>query len=110
MHLREPYFNAIKSGRKKIELRLYDEKRQQIELGDKIIFTNDDDKAQKLTTEVIGLLRYQNFADIFADFDVSFFAGDETDGGQMLSVMNDIYSEEKQEKYGIVGLRLRLAK
>lgn len=33
-------FNAITSGNKTIESRLFDDKRQKIQLGDKIIFTN----------------------------------------------------------------------
>ena len=35
-------FERIKSGRKTIELRLYDEKRQKIQAGDDIIFTSTE--------------------------------------------------------------------
>ena len=34
-------FEMIKSGEKTIEIRLFDEKRQQIKAGDKIVFTNN---------------------------------------------------------------------
>ena len=40
MKLYESPFEKIKSGRKTIELRLYDEKRQKVEEGDTITFTN----------------------------------------------------------------------
>ena len=33
-------YEQIKTGKKNIELRLYDEKRRKIAVGDKIIFTN----------------------------------------------------------------------
>ena len=36
MHLREHPFYMIKSGKKDIEMRLFDEKRQKIKVGDSI--------------------------------------------------------------------------
>ena len=54
-------FNAIISGNKTIESRLYDAKRQKIQIGDRIIFTNRDNSEQTVTAEVIGLLRYATF-------------------------------------------------
>lgn len=50
-------FNAITSGNKTIESRLYDEKRQKIQIGDQIIFTNRDNPSQTAAVKVIGLLR-----------------------------------------------------
>ena len=35
MNLKHEFFNYIKNGNKKIELRLYDEKRQLIKIADK---------------------------------------------------------------------------
>lgn len=40
MKLHSTPFEMIKSGKKTFELRLYDEKRQKIKVGDEIIFTN----------------------------------------------------------------------
>ena len=39
MNLQPKYFDFMKDGTKRIELRLYDEKRSQIELGDVIEFS-----------------------------------------------------------------------
>ena len=38
MKLRSKYFECIKTGTKRIELRLNDEKRSKIKIGDEIIF------------------------------------------------------------------------
>lgn len=38
LKLQPKYFNYINNGTKRIELRLYDEKRQKINIGDIIIF------------------------------------------------------------------------
>ena len=51
-------FNAITSGNKTIESRLYDEKRQKIQLGDEVTFTNRENTSQTVAVKVVGLLRY----------------------------------------------------
>ena len=58
MNLQPKYFDFMKEGPKRIELRLYDEKRSQIELGDIIEFSKSEN--DKLKAEVIGLLRYNS--------------------------------------------------
>ena len=44
MNLQPKYFDFIKDGTKRIELRLYDEKRQQIKIGDLIEFSSQRPK------------------------------------------------------------------
>ncbi len=56
MNLQPQYFDFMKEGTKRIKLRLYDEKRSRIELGDIIEFSKSEN--DKLKAEVIGLLRY----------------------------------------------------
>ena len=69
-------FNAIISGNKTIESRLYDAKRQKIQIGDRIIFTNRDNSEQTVTAEVVGLLRYATFRDLFSHNNPRKFGGD----------------------------------
>ena len=47
MNLQPKYFDFIKDGTKRIELRLYDEKRQSIQLGDIIEFAKSDNEKFK---------------------------------------------------------------
>ena len=54
MKLLPQYFEAVKSGRKTVEMRLYDKKRQSIRSGDKITFTNTEN-GEKITVTVTGL-------------------------------------------------------
>lgn len=48
-------FERIKNGTKTVEYRLYDEKRQQIKIGDKIEFSKLPDLQEKLLVDVIEL-------------------------------------------------------
>ena len=106
MNLQPKYFDFIKDGTKRIELRLYDEKRQSIQLGDIIEFAKSDD--EKFKAEVVGLLRYNSFADLFEDFDISILADSSMTKQELLEVLGEFYSEEKQAEFGVIGIRIKL--
>ncbi|NCC20249.1 ASCH domain-containing protein, partial [Candidatus Saccharibacteria bacterium] len=69
-------FDAITSGVKTVESRLYDEKRQTIQIGDTVIFTNRENTDQTVSVKVIGLLRYETFHDLFSHNDPAKFGGE----------------------------------
>ena len=106
MNLQPKYYDFIKDGTKRIELRLYDEKRQSIQIGDIIEFAKSDD--EKFKAEVVGLLRYDSFADLFEDFDISILADSSMTKQELLEVLGEFYSEEKQAEFGVIGIRIKL--
>ena len=106
MNLQPKYFDFIKDGTKRIELRLYDEKRRSIQLGDIIEFAKSDD--EKFKAEVVGLLRYNSFANLFEDFDISILADSSMTKQELLEVLGEFYSEEKQAEFGVIGIRIKL--
>ena len=99
-------FNAITSGNKTIESRLYDEKCQKIQLGDEIVFTNRDNPSQTNTVKVVGLLRYATFHDLFSHNDPRKF-GDESIEW-LENQISEFYSIEDQQLYGVVGIEFIL--
>ncbi len=107
MNLQDRYFNFIKNGTKRIELRLYDEKRRKIQLGDTIEFSNS--KNETLKTTVIGLLRYNSFENLFEDFDVSILADNSVTKTELKSALEEFYTVEKQKEYGVIGIRITLS-
>ena len=106
MNLQPKYFDFIKDGTKRIELRLYDEKRRSIQLGDIIEFAKSDD--EKFKAEVVGLLWYSSFADLFEDFDISILADSSMTKQELLEVLGEFYSEEKQAEFGVIGIRIKI--
>ena len=85
MNLQSKYFDFIKDGTKRIELRLYDGKRRSIQLEDIIEFAKFDD--EKFKAEVVGLLRYNSFADLFEDFVISILADSSMTKQELLEVL-----------------------
>lgn len=107
MNLQPKYYDFIKDGTKRIELRLFDKKRQQIKLGDTIEFVKSD--GERIKTEVIGLLRYNSFNDLFEDFDISILADKSMAKQELLDVLSEFYTPEKQAEFGVLGIRLKLS-
>lgn len=107
MKLKSEPFCKIKSGSKTIELRLNDEKRQQVQVGDFIEFTMLDDTAQKLTVRVTALHHFNSFAELYAALQKEMlgYAADETPNPDH---MDAYYPRDKQEKYGVLGIEIRL--
>ena len=101
----DPY-GKIASGKKVIESRLYDEKRQQISIGDHVVFSENDKPENTISTVVKGLLRYQTFNELFADHDPALFGEESRDF--LLNQIKSFYSDEDEQKYGVVGVRLEL--
>ena len=106
MGLQSKYFDYIRNGTKRIELRLFDEKRRRIRIGDIIEFTNPG--GESLEVRVVGLLRYRSFEDLFADFDISILADASMTKRELLDVLNGFYPLEKQKELGVVGIRIEV--
>ena len=108
MKLQPEYYNFILNGTKRIEIRLYDEKRQQIKIGDVIKFLKEPALNESFNAKVVGLLRYNSFEEMFKDFDISILSDDSMTKDELISVLEQFYTKEKQEKYGVLGIRIEL--
>ena len=97
-------FNAIKNKEKDIELRLNDEKRSLINVGDTIIFTNINTK-EELRVKVTNLYKYKTFNELFDNIDNSRFGLNKDD---TYEIMYNFYTREDEEKYGALGIEIEL--
>ena len=97
MKLNESPFEGIKNGTKTIEFRLYDEKRQQIKVGDKIEFSKLPDLQEKLLVDVIELYREDTFGNLFRKL-----YADEDEINRKTKSMYQYYSGRKS-KYRILN-------
>ena len=107
MKLQNKPFMKIKNGSKTIELRLNDEKRQLVKVGDFIEFSRIDNPNEKIQTRVTALHRFDSFQELFASLPKEKF-GFASDEMLPPDYMDAYYSREKQEKYGVLGIELRM--
>ena len=103
MKLKENPFERIKNGKKTIEFRLYDEKRQQIKIGDQIEFSKLPDLQEKLIVNVVELYKEKTFEDLFRKIYT-----DEEEIKKNTNSMYQYYSHEKEKQYGVLGIKISL--
>ena len=108
MKLQPEYYNFILNGTKRIEIRLFDEKRQQIKIGDTIKILKEPELNESFNAKVIGLLRYNTFEDMFKDFDISVLSDSSMTKEELIAVLEQFYTKEKQKQYGVLGIRIEL--
>ena len=109
MNLTLSPFQMIREGKKTIELRLYDEKRKSISVGDTITFVNTKDASETLNVRVVELFVFDFFAELYKKLPLSEcgYTKDDIDSA-CPDDMEEYYSKEKQEQYGVVGIKISL--
>lgn len=106
MNLNDEPFNLIKEGTKTIELRLNDEKRRALKEQDLIEFTNRK-SLETIIVKIEGLYKYRNFQELYKHFDKVSMGYSESDVADPKD-MEEYYTVEEQEKYGVVGIKIRV--
>lgn len=109
MKLRSQPFNMIRSGQKTYELRLYDEKRQRVQVDDEIEFSCLDGNETPFVVRVIALHLFKNFGELYAALPLLKCGyTEETIGTASPEDMNRYYSVDEQKLYGVVGIEIKL--
>lgn len=106
MSLQNQYFCLIQQGRKNIELRLWDDKRKKIKLGDIIVFHNADNAETIVKTKVIRMHMAADFKQLSKVINIARTGFDDTTA--MLRSLEEIYPLSQQQKYQVVGIEIQL--
>jgi ASC-1-like (ASCH) protein len=105
MRLHPTPFEMIKSGSKTVEVRLNDEKRQLMQIGDRIEFSLRPDLTEKFQAEIIGLDTFASFKDAYAAYPPNEYGGESKKEWEL---MYKYYSAEEEMKFGVLGIRLKI--
>lgn len=107
MNLNLEPFSLIQQGKKTIEMRLYDEKRKKLQIGDIIIFTEKENKNNRLEARVIKLHKYNSFEELYKNFNkiqLGYYENQIANARDM----EEYYSKEDIKKYGVVGIEIKV--
>ena len=109
MMLNPSPFRLIKSKKKTIELRLYDEKRKEIKVGDRIKFINSENPLESLETETVELYVFDSFETLYRELPLLECGYTEKNiDSASPKDMEIYYTKKQQEKYGVVGIKIIL--
>ena len=106
MKLQPKYYDFILNGTKRIEIRLNDEKRRMIKVGDTITFYKESLLNESFNVKIVNLYRYNNFNELFDNFDITLLADKSISKEELLNELEKFYSKEKQEQYGVLGIEV----
>ena len=104
MKLANELFKKIVNGTKRIELRLFDEKRRKLKIGDFINFMNVETD-EIITTKILDLKVYDNFKELYKNYDKKDL-GYKEDEEASYQDMENFYSIEEQNKNKVVAIRI----
>ena len=109
MKLQTKPFEAIANGSKTIELRLFDEKRQQVRAGDEIEFTELSESKRKVLTKVVALHHFPSFKELYnaLSLDKCGYSKSEINNASPED-MDVYYPIEEQKQYGVIGIEIAL--
>ena len=99
-------FTLIKNKEKNIEMRLNDEKRRKIKRFDEIEFTNLKTN-EKIYVWVKQIHPFKSFDELYSHFDKKVLGYKESEVANPID-MEQFYSKENINKYGVVGIEIEL--
>ena len=102
MKLNPKYFEYMKNGTKRVEVRLNDEKRRCIQ--------KEPELTDEIYTEIIGLKIKKSFKELINTLDISQYSDKNETEEKFLKDLYKFYTKEKEEKYGVVGIEIKLKK
>ena len=108
MNLQGDHFDSIKSGNKIYEIRLNDEKREKIQIGDKILFRKLPDLFDGVVVRVVDKKYYKSFfamASILPHKEIGF---EDKSVDEVVDAMYKFYTKEEELKLGVVALKLEV--
>ncbi len=105
MTLQTQMFRKIATGEKLFEIRLFDKKRQELRMGDTILFSNKENPGETISVNVLGLHRYDSFAWVVAMFDPKALGFDDGEEDVVMSLLKSIYGDADKTN-GVLAIRV----
>jgi len=107
MTLYPEYYDSVCSGRKKVEVRLYDEKRRAIRVGDIIRFVCLPELEKSVEVQVEELYIHKTFEDLYQTVPFSDFDCEGWSMREMIDGTYEIYTPEQEALWGALGIRIK---
>lgn len=101
MDLSEFSFNRIKAGRK-VDMRLFDKKRQSLKIGDVIEYENLNNPHEHLLCQVLGTAVFDNFGNMVDCLTPQLLGYDNKE--EVILRLNRAYSLEQQKDFNVMAI------
>lgn len=99
-------FKNIKSGKKDVEMRLYDDKRRLIKVDDQITFTNNQ-TGETLSCTVLDIKVFKNFEALYSSYNKTRIGYEEWEDANPED-MKQYYPEDEMQSNGVCAIEIKL--
>ena len=103
-HLHSDVFDIVKNGKQDIEVRINDEKRKKLSIGDTLIFLRRPNEDEEIHAKVVGLEYYDCFDELVNHYDMKRIYLDGYSKEEYLNEMKRFYTREEQNENGVVAI------
>ncbi len=107
LKLQAIYFDKIKSGEKIYEVRLNDEKRQQIKIGDTLLLLKEPELKTTLNFKVEDLIYFASFDALINALPLEKIGFSGVSKIAVKNTYRQFYTEEDEKHYGVVAIKLQ---
>jgi len=106
MKIKAGYFEKIKSGEKIYEVRLNDEKRRLLKVGDVLILKKEPEQKEELHLQIKDLIYFKSFKEMVNTLPLNQvgFAGMLKE--DVVTVYHQFYTLADEEKFGVVAIKV----
>jgi len=104
MKLKKEYFDLIVSGKKVYEVRLNDEKRRLIKVGDKIKFRKEPELKECVMVSVKDLILFNSFLEMAQCLPNEKIGFNGYTPEEIADVYHKFYSSTDEEKFGVLAI------
>lgn len=108
VHLHPEVFDIVCNGLKDVEVRLNDEKRKKLKVGDTLVFLKRPDEVEKITAIVKNLVYFKKFSEVVDYYSMERLYLSSTTNVEYIELMKKFYSDEEVSKWGIVAIEFEL--
>ncbi|PEJ28468.1 hypothetical protein CN677_27155 [Bacillus pseudomycoides] len=107
MGLYKEYFQSIEEGKKIFEVRLNDEKRRKIKVGDIIEFIQVPEENKTLQVKVLELCKYDTFKEMYENIPFHLFDCEGWTLDEMINGTYEIYTPEQEKIWGTLAIKIQ---
>lgn len=104
VHLHSDVFEIVKNGIKDVEVRVNDEKRRKLNVGDSLVFLKRPLEDEMIRVKVKSLEYYDNFKELVNHYDMKRIYLEGYTKEMYLNEMERFYTKDEQKKYGVVAI------
>lgn len=103
MHLESEIFDLVNNNIKDIEIRLNDEKRKKLKVGDIINIVNRESN-KSINVKIINLEYFQSFNECINNYDLNRLYNNKITCNEFIQLLYKFYTKEDEIKYGVVAI------